>query len=100
MADLSQARWLLIVAGSTLRAEQLDRPLAYYLKQQVEEHLAARGDQPGTFDVRVVADFRWLHEEILQRLPTISVGGPGVDALAYRWLEVRTPCLAADGQSL
>ena len=37
--------------------------------------------------VRVVADFRWIHDEPLQSLPTISLGGPGVNALAHRWLE-------------
>ena len=34
-----------------------------------------------------MADFRWIHDEPLQKLPTISVGGPGVNALAHRWLE-------------
>ena len=37
--------------------------------------------------VRIVADFRWMHDEPLQSLPTISLGGPGVNALAHRWLE-------------
>ena len=96
MADLSRARLLLIVTGSTLRAEQFDRPLAYYLKQQVQEQIGAEGHEPGTFDVRVVADLRWLNDEILQRLPTISVGGPGVNALAHRWLEELPLSLAVD----
>src|SRR5215210_5103395 len=96
MADLSRARLLLIVTGSTLRAEQLDRPLGYYLRQQVEEHLAVAGPADEAFDVRVVADFRWLNEELLQRLPTISVGGPGVNALAHRWLEELPLSLAVD----
>ena len=98
MADLSRARLLLIVTGSTLRAEQLDRPLAYYLRQQVQEHLGAPGPADQAFDVRVVADFRWLNDEILQRLPTISVGGPGVNALAHRWLEELPLSLAVDEQ--
>src|SRR3954452_8319558 len=85
MADDSRAsRLLLIVTGSTLRAEEVDRPLAYYLKQRVEEWIADRDDP---FQVRVVADFRWLYDEPLQGLPTISLGGPGVNALALRWRE-------------
>ncbi len=28
---------ILIVTGSTLRAEQMDRPLAYYLQSQIDE---------------------------------------------------------------
>ena len=39
MAAKSTARLLLIVTGSTLRAEEVDRPLAYYLKQRVEANL-------------------------------------------------------------
>jgi hypothetical protein len=82
---------LLIVTGSTLRAEEMDRPLGYYLRQRIERALAeavteGRHDLEG-YVVRVVADFRWIHDEPLQGLPTISLGGPGVNALARRWLE-------------
>jgi hypothetical protein len=91
MAKEIQVRWLLIVTGSTLRAEEMDRPLAYYLKQRIEESLAqavAAGKRNlDDYLVRVVADFRWIHDEPLQNLPTISIGGPGVNALSHRWLE-------------
>jgi hypothetical protein len=84
-------RWLLIVTCSTLRAEEMDRPLGYYLKQCIEESLsqASSSSQSGLEDyrVRIVADFRWIHDEPLQSLPTISLGGPSVNALAHRWLE-------------
>ncbi len=84
MADDPPPRLLLIVTGSTLRAEELDRPLAYYLQQQVER--AAVGlDVP--FRAVVVADIRWMNDEPLQALPTISVGGPGVNELAHNWFE-------------
>jgi hypothetical protein len=96
MAAHTRARLLLIVTGSTLRAEELDRPLAYYLKQRVEQYLAAHEPDCGPMEVRVVADFRWIHEEPLQKLPTISVGGPGVNALAHRWLEEIPVSLAVD----
>jgi hypothetical protein len=95
MGTLPSVRLLLIVTGSTLRAEEMDRPLGYYLKQQIEERLRTTPtDSPsiqgqGLFDyqVRVVADFRWIHDEFLQALPTVSLGGPGVNALSHRWLE-------------
>lgn len=91
MAKGPPPRVLLIVSGSTLRAEEMDRPLAYYLKQRIEQVLreAAAAGRHGLEDyvVRVVADFRWIHDEPLQGLPTISLGGPGVNALAHRWLE-------------
>jgi hypothetical protein len=91
MARETPLRLLLIVTGSTLRAEEMDRPLGYYLKQRLEQALneaIARGQQGlDGYVVRVVADFRWIHDEPLQNLPTISLGGPGVNALAHRWLE-------------
>jgi hypothetical protein len=91
MAKGSPLRLLLIVTGSTLRAEELDRPLSYYLKQQIEQSLQAAvahgRDGLEEYVVRVIADFRWIHDEQLQSLPTISLGGPGVNALASRWLE-------------
>ena len=91
MAKELPVRWLLIVTGSTLRAEEMDRPLGYYLKQRIEDSLsqATTNGQSGLEDylVRIVADFRWIHDEPLQSLPTISLGGPGVNALSHRWLE-------------
>jgi hypothetical protein len=95
MADDSPPRLLLIVTGSTLRAEELDRPLAYYLQQQVDRALR-RLDLP--FQTRVVADFRWMNDDDLQVAPTISVGGPGVNALAHSWFEEVPFSLAVDEQ--
>ena len=91
MGKGSPVRLLLIVTGSSLRAEELDRPLGYFLKQRIEQSLGkavtAGRDDLEDYIVRVVADFRWMHDEPLQSLPTISLGGPGVNALASRWLE-------------
>ena len=99
----SSGRMILIVVGSTLRAEELDRPLAYYLKQQIERLIATReagGTDPDNepTEVVVVADFRWMSDEPLQDVPTISVGGPGVNALAHRWFEEMPFSLAVDEQ--
>lgn len=98
MADPTPAKMILVVTGSTLRAEELDRPLAYYLKKRIEATLADRDDGLRTVPVRVVADFRWIHDEALHGMPTISVGGPGVNALAHRWLEEVPLSLAVDEQ--
>ena len=46
----------------------------------------------------MIADVRWLHDEALQALPTISVGGPGVNLLAHKWLEDLPVSLAVDEQ--
>ncbi len=95
MADDSASRLLLIVTGSSLRAEELDRPLAYYLQQQVNR-AARRLDL--RFEIRVIADFRWLNEEDLQEIPTISIGGPGVNELAKVWIKAVPFSLAVDEQ--
>lgn len=74
-------RLVLIVTGATLRAEAEDRPLAYALRERV---LAARdqrsGDNP-PFDVLVCSDIWRLNTDALRNCPTISVGGPAVNAL-------------------
>ena len=98
MAVEPPARTLFIVTGSTLRAEEVDRPLAYYLKQRIEQGPPTGEGASGPFRVLVVADFRWIHDEPLQVQPTISIGGPGVNALAHRWLEDVPVSLAVDEQ--
>lgn len=88
---------LLIVAGSTLRAEEMDRALAYYVKQQVDRRLEQKPVPGLDLHTLVIADFRWLHDDPLQALPTISVGGPGVNALARQWVDEDMPTsLAVD----
>ena len=97
MAKVSPLRLLLIVTGSTLRAEQMDRPLAYYLKQRIEQALESGSyDDASDYQVQVVADFRWLHDESLQNMATISLGGPGVNELSHRWLEEVPVALAVN----
>ena len=97
MAEGASLRLLLIVTGSTLRAEQMDRPLAYYLKRRIEEALEASRDADlADYEVHVVADFRWLHDESLQGMATVSLGGPGVNELAHRWLEEVPVALAVN----
>ena len=98
MAVDSPAKLLLIVTGSTLRAEDMDRPLAYYLKQRIEQGPGKVEESTGSFRVRVVSDFRWIHDEPLHAVQTISDGGPGVNALAHPWLEDVAVSLAVDGQ--
>jgi hypothetical protein len=98
MAKGSSLCLLLIATGSTLQADEMDRPLGYYLKQRIEQSPseAVLLGQASLEDylVRLVADFRWIHDESLQNLPTISLGDPGINALAHRWLEEAPVSLA------
>lgn len=96
LASERSLKFILIITGSSIRAEELDRPLAYYLKQKVEKALVDADHSGKTPRVVVMSDLRWLHDEPLQVLPTISIGGPGVNALSRRWLEEVPLSLAVD----
>jgi len=75
---------ILIVTGSTLRAEQADRPLAYSLKQTIENHACSQDCSP---KVLVMSDLWYLNSESLHAIPMISIGGPGVNAVAAHLLK-------------
>jgi hypothetical protein len=93
MADMP-AGLILIVTGTTLRAEQMDRPLAYYLQTQIEHLAAERKDRMAL----VLSDRYYLTHPDLHDLPLISVGGPGVNRLAQKLLKKLPAALAADQQ--
>lgn len=77
---------LLIVVGADLRAETGDRPIAYRLRERVIERLGARHGpekhgRPHPLTPVVCTDLWYLNNEPLRSRPTISVGGPEVNAL-------------------
>ncbi len=94
---------ILIVTGSTLRAEELDRPLAYYLKQQLETKLTSL-DVVGldgthiSFHIYVISDLRWVGDQALQSFPTITIGGPRVNMLGQAWIDELPIALAYSDQ--
>ena len=78
---------VLIVTGSVPRAEQMDRPLAYYLKDEIDK----RGGRDPRRRAIVVSDLWYLRHEDVHGQPTVSVGGTAVNALSavlYRVLPV------------
>lgn len=82
--DIQTDQLILIVTGAHLRAEAIDRPIAYHLRHQIAGWLA-RHDQPESPDrprVLVCSDVWYLNNDPLRSRPTISIGGPGVNALA------------------
>ncbi len=72
---------VLIVTGAHLAAERYDRPLAYRLRETMLRRLDVLGE-PHPFDVLVCSDLWYLNDDALRAQPTISVGGPSVNALA------------------
>lgn len=72
--DLS--RLILIVTGAHLHAEAAHRPVAYQLKRAMEEQLGGAGL------VVVCSDIWYMNNEGLKGCPTVSIGGPGVNAVS------------------
>lgn len=73
---------MLIVTGAHLRAEVGDRPLAYMLREEIERRLANRFGDDAPLDPVVCSDVWRLNDESISTRPTISIGGPGVNALS------------------
>ena len=82
--DAIQPSTILIVTGAHLKAEAADRPLAYHLRKRMTDWLATHGDpdNPESPRVLVCSDVWYLNNEPLRARPTVSVGGPGVNALS------------------
>jgi hypothetical protein len=75
-------RLILIVTGAHLHAEVGDRPVAYSLRQRILDRLRDSGDgENARPQVVVCSDVWYLNNDPLRSRPTISVGGPGVNAL-------------------
>lgn len=83
---------MLIVTGVTLRAEAVDRPIAYRLRETVSDRLAALTSGSDTLapEVVVCSDVWWLNHAELRVCPTISVGAPESSALTA-YLASRLP---------
>lgn len=77
---------LLIVVGAHPKAEQHDRAIAYRLRQTILDRLLAYSGQNDPamlpFSPLVMTDVWYLNDPSLRSCPTISVGGPGVNALS------------------
>jgi hypothetical protein len=81
--EIEQGHVILIVVGACLRAEIADRPLAYRLQRRVRRWLR-RHDQALNVPIEpvVCTEVWYLNSEELQQQPTVSIGGPGVNALS------------------
>lgn len=93
MAEYDLDRLVLIVTGTTLRAEDVDRPLANRLAEEVRKRLPSESG----WRCLVISDVYYINDEDLRDCPVISVGGPGVNHLAGVFLRELSPALAIDG---
>ena len=79
--ELDIDRLVLIATGAHLRSEVGDRPLAYALRNEMMSRLDARFPDGPPVDVVVCSDVWRLNDDSLKSVPTVSIGGPGVNAL-------------------
>ena len=92
MPDIDPDRLIWIVTGVQLTAELGDRPLAYRIEQEIRDRLATLleppepGEPPRLAPV-VVSDVYYLNNDDAQKGPTISIGGPGMNALSASLVE-------------
>lgn len=95
---LDPRRLILIVTGSHLKAEIADRPIAYRLCERMSRWLGERFEpSEARPSVVVCGDLWYLNQSELRRRPTVSVGGPSVNALSA-YLGARLPsALAVEG---
>lgn len=81
--QVENANLLLIVVGAHLRAEMADRPLAYRLRDRIMAWLEKHARSINLPVVPVVCTDLWyLNQQATIERPTISLGGPGVNALS------------------
>jgi hypothetical protein len=92
MAEEAAENMIFVVTGASLRAESMDRPLGYRIKEAVKEQI--RDAEP--WQCEVISDIWYLNNESFSRQPTISVGGPGVNALSAFLYERLPNALAID----
>jgi len=83
---LAVQRLLLIVTGAHLRAEAYDRAIAYRLRERIIARLNDRygpekHGKPHPISPLVCSDMWYLNNEPLRSRPTVSIGGPDVNAL-------------------
>jgi len=101
---------IMIVVGSSLHAEVGDRPTAYRLAQRIDDHLGRIGlkqvslkqgslKQVERVRCMVCTDLWYLNDAPLRQSPTISLGGPGRNALTA-YLRDKVPSAFAIDESL
>lgn len=74
---------IVLVTGSSLTAEERDRPLAYGLKAEVDRRGAGHAYRRAV----VVADLWYLQNRIFHLNPTIAIGGPGANGVSHDFAE-------------
>lgn len=72
---------VVLVTGSSLTAEERDRPLAYLLKSEIDRRGAGHAYRRAV----VVGDVWYLENRLFHLNPTIAIGGPGANGVAQEF---------------
>ena len=88
---------IMVVVGAHLRAEMADRPIAYQLCQRMKEWINTHRKKMNVSMVPVVcSDIWYINQPVIQARPTISIGGPGVNALSAYYTDKLQSVLVYD----
>ena len=74
---------VLLVVGYGILPEEEDRPIAYELKQAINERGKGKDSRAGV----VVSDIWMLNQEMAELFPAIALGAPGVNAFTAQIYE-------------
>lgn len=101
MADIDAGSLICIVTGVQVMAELGDRPLAYRVEREARRLLRQRlgrrkKNRPPALAPIVISDVLYLNSDALQQRPMISIGGPGVNAVASRLTDSLPTALAIE----
>ncbi len=83
---------VVLVTGSSVTAEERDRPLAYRLKSEIDRRGAGHAYRRAV----VVADLWYLENRIFQLNPTVAIGGPGANGVSHDFAETLPTVYARD----
>jgi hypothetical protein len=89
MADALPDNAVVIVVGAHLLAEKYDRPISASLQQHIACWRDAEG-APSPLKPITCCDLWWFNHSRLRNAPTISIGGPPVNAVTA-YLSQRLP---------
>jgi len=84
---------IIIVTGGGISAEERDRPLAYWLKNEVDRRGAGHPFRRAV----VVSDAWYVDNRVFHLNPAVMIGGPGVN-LGSRELAERLPIVVEEGE--
>ncbi len=88
--DLNET--VMIVVGSGVYQEVNDRPLAYRLKEQIDE----RGAGSEWRKAVVLGDLSYEADAVVQGCPTISIGGIAANSLSARFCRILPVALSVE----